>query len=152
MTREQLQSLVREITLVTYIVGRSADQDSGIGCQRRSDERKSVKTMDEPTLPPQDQLMTLSSAGLHLPVPAMAYARSIREGVYQALLATLSESDLETRAALLWACNLHPLASWWIHHRRTAQASIAETLLKLQSARRNAGRAFLPAEREIGEH
>ncbi len=104
--------------------------------------------MDEPTLPLQDQLMTLSSAGLHLPVPAMAYARFIREGVYQALLATLSKSDVEAQEALLWACNLHPLASWWIHHRRTAQTSIAETILKLQSARRNAGSELLPAEQE----
>ncbi len=32
---QQLQSLVRETTLVTHIVGRSADQDSGIRCQRR---------------------------------------------------------------------------------------------------------------------
>ena len=96
-------------------------------------------------------LVRLSSDGLRLPVPSMAYARFIREGVYQALLATLSESDLETRAALLLACNLHPLASWWIHHRRTAQACIAETMLKLQSARRNAGSEFLPAEQETGE-
>ena len=103
--------------------------------------------MDE-TPPLQTQFVRLSSDGLHLPAPSMAYARFIREEVYQAMLATLPESDLETRAALLLACNLHPLASWWIHHRRTAQASIEETMVKLQSARRKVGSEFLPAAPE----
>ena len=104
--------------------------------------------MDETPPPLQGQFVGLSSDGLRLPVLSMAYARFIREGVYQAILATLPESDLETRAALVLACNLHPLASWWIHHCRTAQASIAETIIKLQSARRNTGSEFLPAAPE----
>lgn len=108
--------------------------------------------MDEIPPPLHVHFVPLSPEGCHLPVPAVAFAKFIRERLYQAMLATIPESDVETREALLVACNLHPLASWWIQNRRAAQTSIAETMLKLQSARRNAENEFRPAERETEEH
>ncbi len=82
-------------------------------------------------------LISLSSAGCHLPGRQVPMARRIREDALAALWPTVA-GDAVAVGALELACNLHPEARWWIVHQHKAKDLIADAMACLLALRESA--------------
>jgi hypothetical protein len=89
-------------------------------------------------------LISLSSAGCHLPGRQVPMARHIREDASAALWPTVV-GDVVAVGALELACNLHPEARWWIVHQHEAKNLIAATLVRLLALRKSARKPLMGA-------
>ena len=74
-------------------------------------------------------LTPLTSEGCRLAMVEMVRGSSNRDAIFAAFLPQYAADPMALRA-MIWACNAHPAAPWWLNRQR-AQAALSQNIGKL---------------------